>query len=146
MRAIAQRDGAKAVQSLCMTPEIQAATVTAEAGRGPGLRDTLLSPEELAQGLELSKTTLATWRCKRVGPPFVKIGRKIWYPKDRVLAWMEANLHESAEEGSRDGSAREERKVVLPVSNRRPQLLRANRFGRHRTKQEQGRGDRARTP
>ena len=56
------------------------------------LRETLLSPEELASNLEISPATLATWRCLHVGPPFLKVGRKIWYPKERVNAWLAAKL------------------------------------------------------
>jgi hypothetical protein len=128
------------VEKLLMTPETPAAT---------SLRGCLLSPDELAQNLELSPATLATWRCQRTGPPFVKVGRKIWYPKDRVRAWMETNLHgggEAAEEEENDGAARKEWEVVLPISTRRTQLLRDRKFGRHQTKRERGAADRSGAP
>src|SRR4051812_12539490 len=51
-------------------------------------RENLLTPEELAQNLHLSPATLAAWRSERRGPPFVKVGRRIWYPKETFDGWM----------------------------------------------------------
>ena len=33
--------------------------------------------EELATGLDMAVITLATWRMRQKGPPYVKVGRKI---------------------------------------------------------------------
>src|ERR1700682_4182378 len=84
------------------------------------LRETLLSPEELAQNLDLSPATLATWRCQRKGPSFLRIGRKIWYPKEHVKSWLDSALtmnQASSSIGLRevtsDGAASSEREMVL---------------------------------
>ncbi|PYV07437.1 MAG: DNA-binding protein [Acidobacteria bacterium] len=53
-------------------------------------RENLLSPEELAAMVELKPTTLADWRSARKGPRYLRVGRKIWYPKAFVDVWMGA--------------------------------------------------------
>src|SRR5215471_9399058 len=89
------------------------------------LRANLLSPEELAQNLDLSPATLATWRCQHRGPSFLRVGRKIWYPRDQVDAWLENELQEM----NNNASAREEQEVALPIHGQRPQLLGEHRLG-----------------
>ncbi|MBF0371032.1 MAG: helix-turn-helix domain-containing protein [Magnetococcales bacterium] len=50
----------------------------------------LYSPQQAADILGVEVTTLANWRCsKRYRLPFVRIGRKIKYPEDGVLAFIE---------------------------------------------------------
>lgn len=36
--------------------------------------------------------TLANWRCKKVGPAFVKLRGRVLYPLAQVEAWESANL------------------------------------------------------
>jgi hypothetical protein len=36
--------------------------------------------------------TLSNWRAKRIGPPFLKIGRAILYPLADLQAWERENL------------------------------------------------------
>jgi site-specific recombinase XerD len=101
------------------------------------IRGSLLSPEELAQNLDLSPATLATWRCQRKGPSFLRIGRKIWYPKVRVQAWLDSALQEVRG----DGAASSERKMVLPLHAGRSQVRGEHKFARHQTKRERGAAD-----
>jgi len=39
----------------------------------------LMSTEEMSSVLQVSPQTLATWRCKRRGPPSIKLGKKVFY-------------------------------------------------------------------
>jgi hypothetical protein len=94
----------------------------------------MLSPPDLAERLGLSEDTLADWRCQKRGPAYYAVGRKIWYPKDRVAQWFESKLKETKDDGNKDT----QREVALPVQTGRPKLLRNNRLGRHTTKRELG--------
>lgn len=41
---------------------------------------------------EISEGTLGNWRVRKVGPPFVKIGRAVLYPIDELEAWDRRNM------------------------------------------------------
>jgi hypothetical protein len=52
----------------------------------------LITPSELADFLRKTRGALAVERCQRRDtPPWIKIGRKILYRKEDVLAWLEAH-------------------------------------------------------
>ena len=57
-------------------------------------REAFMSPEELSAATGVAVKTLANWRANRDrnGPPFFKIGRKIWYPKDCLERWMDRKM------------------------------------------------------
>ena len=97
-------------------------------------RATLISPQELAETLGLSTATLADWRSQSRGPTYLAVGRKIWYPIDRVEMWLETNLKETGN----DGTAKTQREVALPLQARRSGIQRDDRLGRHRTKRDSG--------
>jgi excisionase family DNA binding protein len=49
----------------------------------------LLTPEQTAERLGVSVTTLATWRCtKRVALPFVKLGSAVRYSEAAVADFI----------------------------------------------------------
>ena len=50
----------------------------------------LLTPPELADLLGIPEATLAQWRYRHVGPPYVKVGRHIRYRVEDIEAWVEA--------------------------------------------------------
>lgn len=50
---------------------------------------TLLSTPEAAKVLGVMPRTLARWRCERVGPVFLKIGRLIKYSTDDLRAYLD---------------------------------------------------------
>ena len=54
----------------------------------------LLAPDEAAAMLDLKEETLATWRAENPGkgPPYVKIGRKVYYRKPDILAWVDKQV------------------------------------------------------
>jgi Helix-turn-helix domain len=47
-----------------------------------------LDRSELARELTISVDTLQRWETRRVGPPCVRVGRKVLYRKDGVREWL----------------------------------------------------------
>jgi hypothetical protein len=69
--------------------------------RNPGDRERkMIDPEDLvpdeviARELHQTKQTLASWRCNGKGPPFFKVGRKIFYRRSDVRIWLATKLRE----------------------------------------------------
>ena len=58
--------------------------------QSPTLRENLLSPGELATILGLAEATLADWRSQGRGPAYAKVGRRIWYLRNRVESWIQS--------------------------------------------------------
>lgn len=48
-----------------------------------------LLPQEVADLLRVELDTLAKWRWKQIGPPFIKIGRMVRYPRAGVEALLQ---------------------------------------------------------
>jgi predicted DNA-binding transcriptional regulator AlpA len=48
----------------------------------------LITPEELAAALEVTTTTLQTWRVQDYGPRFVKLGKGVFYRYAEVQEWI----------------------------------------------------------
>jgi transcriptional regulator with XRE-family HTH domain len=44
--------------------------------------------EQLAQQLMVTPDTLSRWEAKRVGPPCMRIGRKVFYRRASVEQWL----------------------------------------------------------
>ncbi len=59
-----------------------------DAGADPALLDGWLDRAELARQLALSVDTLQRWETRRVGPPCVRVGRKVLYRKEAVRDWL----------------------------------------------------------
>lgn len=59
------------------------------------LKEELLSESEVAEIIRYKPSTLKKNRCEgRNHPPFVKVGRKVFYPKKEVLNWLKSHeLH-----------------------------------------------------
>jgi excisionase family DNA binding protein len=55
-------------------------------------RPRYLSSKEAAKFLSLSESTLAKWRVKGGGPPYVKLGRRVAYAAALLDQW--AALHQ----------------------------------------------------
>lgn len=58
-----------------------------------------LSEAEAAERSGLAPSTLAKMRSRGEGPAFVKMGRRIRYPEDKLLAWIKARTHTSSPNG-----------------------------------------------
>ena len=48
----------------------------------------LLTPEEVACAIRVSLRTLQEWRTRGTGPPFVRLGRGVFYPAAKLNAWL----------------------------------------------------------
>jgi hypothetical protein len=62
------------------------------------------SDDELAEELDRSPRTLARWRAARTGPPYVVIGRRIFYRRAAVAEWLlkrERGFEENGGSGAR---------------------------------------------
>lgn len=62
-----------------------------------------LTADELVKrwGSVVTRGTLANWRSKRVGPPFVKLRARVVYPVADLIEWEKQNQH-GATSGSND--------------------------------------------
>jgi hypothetical protein len=54
----------------------------------PSISDEYDTPNQLAAELDVSVRTLGRWHQLRIGPPRVKIGRLILYPKAAKREWL----------------------------------------------------------
>lgn len=63
-------------------------------------REILLTEEETASLLNLSKRTLQAWRGRGCGPRFIKVGRSIRYRSENVQEFVNENVHQSTSEDS----------------------------------------------
>jgi hypothetical protein len=51
-----------------------------------------MTPEELAAELDMAVITLAIWRMRQKGPPYVTVGRKILYSRTTVKEWIASQV------------------------------------------------------
>jgi excisionase family DNA binding protein len=51
--------------------------------------EVLLDPEEVAKMLGVRVRTLQTWRSRRQGPTYVKVGKLVRYKSADVMAYIE---------------------------------------------------------
>ena len=58
------------------------------ASDNTGLLTGWLNRAELAQELALSVDTLQRWETRRMGPPCVRVGRKVLYRMEAVRDWL----------------------------------------------------------
>jgi hypothetical protein len=56
----------------------------------PDLLSGYLDPTELAEAFGVCTKTLDRWRVLGEGPPITKIGRKTYYSRIAVTAWLQA--------------------------------------------------------
>ena len=61
----------------------------------------LLTTTETAEGLRLKEHTLENMRCQGTGPPFRKIGGRVFYHVDDLKQWLEQSRRRSSS-GRRD--------------------------------------------
>ncbi len=58
----------------------------------------LLTPDQVAAALGLSHRTLAAWRSSKRNPfPYVKVGSRVRYRQQDVVAWLESRTHSNTE-------------------------------------------------
>jgi hypothetical protein len=56
--------------------------------------DELIADINLAAELQQKVNTLTSWRNRGVGPAYVKIGRRVFYRRSDVSAWLAAQRRE----------------------------------------------------
>lgn len=52
--------------------------------------ETYLKTNEVAKLLDIQPQTLAIWRLRKQGPPFVKLGRSVRYPESALQQWLKS--------------------------------------------------------
>lgn len=58
----------------------------------------LLTPKEAERKTRLTMATLAKARCTGRGPPFVKLGSRVFYDEADLDAWIQARKRRSTAE------------------------------------------------
>ena len=51
----------------------------------------LLTPEETATALRVTRQTLADWRHKKIGPDYVKQGARVFYTPEAIRDYLNAH-------------------------------------------------------
>lgn len=52
--------------------------------------EALWTPADLAEFLQIAEKTLTDWRHRRIGPPYVRLGKHVRYAPATVRAWLAA--------------------------------------------------------
>lgn len=55
------------------------------------IRPNLLTDDQVAEILGIKPHTLAVWRCKGIGPKFIRIGRRVRYPEPGINEFLAAH-------------------------------------------------------
>lgn len=63
--------------------------MSAHAHTPSGVLDGYMTQAELAKELGRSLKTLTRWRTMKKGPPFIRMGPDILYPREGVKRWLE---------------------------------------------------------
>ena len=72
---------------------------TVQTGMGSGRSlPVLLTPQETAARLKVSRSFLAKARTRGDGPPFIRVGRSIRYPDTDLFEWMRSRRRSSTSE------------------------------------------------
>lgn len=61
------------------------------------LQDEFITSAEAAEALKLSARTLSRWHRLRIGPPRIKVGRKVYYRCSAVDGWLRAQEIQAAQ-------------------------------------------------
>ena len=91
----------------------------------------LLSAEQVAALLKVPEQTLANWRSRKTGPPFVKLGSLVRYRSEMLADWVELQTRLTSDVTPKPG-----RTVALPIHGGRQMVQQKHRLGRHRTQQD----------
>jgi hypothetical protein len=83
-------------------PSFDTSVTTKALSRSHALAD-YQSEDELAEELNRSPRTLARWRAARIGPPYVLIGRGVYYRRAAVAEWLLKRERGGVEQRQRRG-------------------------------------------
>jgi hypothetical protein len=70
------------------------------------LLDGWLTRQQLAVEIGVSTDTLQRWETRRVGPPCLRIGRRVYYRADAFRDWLVSRERALATRASRQGARR----------------------------------------
>ena len=72
----------------------------------------LIPASDMSGILQVSTQTLATWRCKKKGPPSIKLGKRVFYLLAEFNRWMqeEVRTQRSVAKQPRKQERKQERK------------------------------------
>ena len=51
-----------------------------------------MTTEELSEDLNVPAATVVAWRYKGSGPPYIKVGKYVRYPREEYVTWHAAKL------------------------------------------------------
>lgn len=54
-----------------------------------------MTTKELAELLRIPAGSLNNWRTRGGGPPFLKFGQRVLYPREEVMKFIKENVHEN---------------------------------------------------
>ncbi|MTA11164.1 MAG: helix-turn-helix domain-containing protein [Actinobacteria bacterium] len=54
------------------------------------MTDEWKEPAEVSTLIKIPVATLAQWRYRQIGPPYVRIGRHVRYPASGLQAWLDS--------------------------------------------------------
>ena len=74
----------------------------------------LMSADEVSSVLQVSPQTLATWRCKKRGPPSIKLGKKVFYLITDFNSWTKSEAQR--QQGWRDAPKTEYPSFVMTTA------------------------------
>jgi hypothetical protein len=60
--------------------------------------ENLLNTAEAAEQLRVKKQTLENWRTRGEGPPFIKVGRRVFYRVSGLDVWLTGRIRSSTSE------------------------------------------------
>jgi excisionase family DNA binding protein len=60
----------------------------------------MLRTEQAAKILDVTKSTLESWRCRGGGPPFVRYGRAIRYREEDLDRFIESKVRSNTSQNS----------------------------------------------
>jgi hypothetical protein len=60
----------------------------AASARGPPVLGDYLAERDAAEELKQSLRTLRSWRQKRIGPSWIKVGKLIFYSRGALNSWL----------------------------------------------------------
>ena len=67
---------------------------------------TLLTTEEAAEMLQMSPASLAQWRSRELGPPYIKFEGTVRYQAEEIGKWLKSRAVKPGRPGSRSKGSR----------------------------------------
>jgi len=61
-------------------------------------KNVLIPAAEISHYTGMAKQTHARWRHEGTGPPYIKLGRRVFYRSDDVKAWEESNYQSTLQQ------------------------------------------------